>query len=127
MYSTIFAMKVNALLAGVLLGSILTAAAQPTAPAYKFDFGPGKTAAGYQRVLPTAVYSKETGFGFDFGTTATGVDRGGKNALTGDFVTSPKPFYFSVAVPEGNYNVTVTLGDLKGASSNFIKAESRRL
>jgi lysophospholipase L1-like esterase len=120
-------MKTNALLLSSLLSTALSAAAQSATPAHKFDFGPGKTAAGYQRVLPTAVYSKETGFGFDFGTTATGVDRGGKNALAGDFVTSPKPFYFSVAVPEGNYNVTVTLGDLKGASSNFIKAESRRL
>jgi lysophospholipase L1-like esterase len=120
-------MKKNTWLLSALLGSSLGAAAQPAASARKFDFGPGKAAAGYQQVLPTAVYSKETGFGFDFGTAPTGVDRGGKNALTGDFVTSPKPFYFSVAVPEGNYNVTVTLGDLKGSSSNFIKAESRRL
>jgi lysophospholipase L1-like esterase len=120
-------MKTQASLTAALLAFALSAAAQPTAPARKFDFGPGKTAAGYQQVLPTAVYSKETGYGFDFGTVPTGVDRGGKNALTGDFVTSQKPFYFSVAVPEGNYNVTVTLGDLKGPSSNFIKAESRRL
>jgi lysophospholipase L1-like esterase len=120
-------MKKNTWLLSALLCSGLSAAAQPTAPARKFDFGPGKIAAGYQQVLPTAVYSKETGFGFDFGTAPTGVDRGGKNALTGDFVTSRQPFYFSVAVPEGNYNVTVTLGDLKGTSSNFIKAESRRL
>jgi lysophospholipase L1-like esterase len=120
-------MKTQASLTAALLAVALTAAAQSTAPARKFDFGPGKAAAGYQQVLPTAVYSKERGYGFDFGTAPTGVDRGGKNALTGDFVTSPKPFYFSVAVPEGNYNVTVTLGDLKGASSNFIKAESRRL
>jgi lysophospholipase L1-like esterase len=120
-------MKKNAWLLSALLGASLSAEAQPTAPARKFDFGPGKVAAGYQQVLPTAVYSKEAGFGFDLGTTVTGMDRGGKNALTGDFVTSRKPFYFSVAVPEGNYNVTVTLGDLKGASSNFIKAESRRL
>jgi lysophospholipase L1-like esterase len=120
-------MKTNAWLLIALLGTTWGTAAQPAAPTRKFDFGPGKAAAGYQQVLPTAVYSKETGFGFDFGTAPTGVDRGGKNALTGDFVTSPKPFYFSVAVPEGNYNVTVTLGDLKGASSNFIKVESRRL
>lgn len=110
-----------------LLGGAQAAGAQPSKSSWKFDFGPGKTAAGYQQVLPTAVYSAETGYGFDFGTTTTGVDRGGKNTLTGDFVTSRQPFYFSAAVPEGNYNVTVTLGDLKGASSNFIKAESRRL
>jgi lysophospholipase L1-like esterase len=120
-------MKTNFLLSAVLLGWAAPVVAQPAAPTFKFDFGPGRAAAGYQQVLPTAEYSQKTGFGFDFGTTATGVDRGGKDALKGDFVTSQQPFYFSVAVPEGNYNVTVTLGDSKGASSNFIKAESRRL
>lgn len=40
------------------------------------------------------------------------VDRGG-NALTGDFITSNKPFYFSVAIPEGNYDITLNLGDTK--------------
>ena len=120
-------MTAKVLLTSGLLSAALSAAAQAAAPAYKFDFGPGKTAAGYRQVLPTAVYTKETGFGFDFGTAPTGVDRGGKNALTSDGVASRQPFYFSVAVPEGNYNVTVTLGDQKAASRNFIKAESRRL
>jgi lysophospholipase L1-like esterase len=34
---------------------------------------------------------------------------------------------FSVALPEGNYRVTVTLGDRKAASATTIKAENRRL
>ncbi|HSI16571.1 MAG TPA: rhamnogalacturonan acetylesterase [Sphingomonas sp.] len=34
---------------------------------------------------------------------------------------------FSVALPEGNYRVTVTLGDRKAASATTIKAEARRL
>lgn len=34
---------------------------------------------------------------------------------------------FSVAVPEGNYRVTVTLGDSEVAGDTTIKAESRRL
>jgi lysophospholipase L1-like esterase len=120
-------MRYRVLLFGVLLSGAASAAAQSPGPSRKFDFGPGRAAAGYQQVLPTAAYSQAAGYGFDFGTTVVGVDRGGKDALKGDFVTSKQPFYFSVNVPEGNYNVTVTLGDLKGASSNFIKAESRRL
>jgi lysophospholipase L1-like esterase len=120
-------MKTRVLLGLALLSWAIPAVAQPAAPLFKFDFGPGRAAAGYRPVLPTASYTKETGYGFDFGTTVTGVDRGGKDALAGDFVTSKQPFYFSIDVPEGNYNVTVTLGDVKGASSNFIKAESRRL
>ncbi|GAB2866605.1 rhamnogalacturonan acetylesterase [Hymenobacter ruber] len=111
--------------AGMLLAA--SAAAQSPKTSFKFDFGPGKTAAGYQQVLPTVAYSDATGYGFDFGTTVTGVDRGGKDALKSDFVTNKQPFYFSVKLPEGNYNVTVTLGDPKGPSSTFLKAESRRL
>ncbi|WP_247650884.1 rhamnogalacturonan acetylesterase, partial [Sphingomonas sp. S2M10] len=34
---------------------------------------------------------------------------------------------FSVAVPEGNYRVTVRLGDARAASRTTVKAESRRL
>lgn len=120
-------MKTRLLPTALLLGWATPALAQPAAPAFKFDFGPGPAAAGYRAVPPTAAYSKEAGYGFDFGTTVTGVDRGGKDAVRRDFVTSRQPFYFSVAVPEGNYNVTVTLGDPQGAATTFIKAESRRL
>ena len=38
-----------------------------------------------------------------------------------------QPRLFSVKLPEGNYRVTVTLGDPKRASMTTIKAESRRL
>src|SRR5262245_38692111 len=84
---------------------------------YKFDFGPGRIAPGYTRVLPTTIYSKWTGYGFEPGATVSGVDRGGKDAWPSDFITSNQPFFFSVALPEGNYNVTVTLGDAKGETS----------
>ena len=67
----------------------------------------------------TNSYSKEQGFGFDLGTSATHVAGGG--------VTSDKPFFFSVAVPEGNCRVTVTFGDAAGGTTNYVKAEARRL
>jgi lysophospholipase L1-like esterase len=93
----------------------------------KFDFGNGKIAKGYKQVLPTDIYSAEKGFGFDFGSTVKSIERKGKNALTCDLITSEKPFYFSVNVPEGNYNVTITFGDLNEATATTVKAESRRL
>jgi len=97
--------------------------------AWRFDFGPGDVAAGYQAVKPDAVFSAERGFGFDLGTAAVvgGVDRGGADVLRGDFCTGDAPFYFSIAVPEGNYRVTVTLGDRSEITNTTIKAESRRL
>ena len=94
---------------------------------WKFDFGPGDAPAGYTRILPNDVYTPERGFGFESGAQIVGIDRGGPDPLRCDFCTSDKPFYFSIDVPEGNYRVTVILGDLKGESTNTIKAELRRL
>jgi lysophospholipase L1-like esterase len=51
------------------------------------------------------------GYGFDLGTAPD---------------AEGKPFYFSVAVPEGNYRVNVTFGGAT-VSDNTVKAESRQL
>ena len=67
----------------------------------------------------TNAYSKESGFGFDLGTSVTRASGGG--------VTSDRPFFFSAALPEGNYRVTVTFGDALGGTTNYVKAEARRL
>ena len=122
-------MKLASFLLTCLVGLFIAKStfAQPAKTSFKFDFGSGKPAPGYQQVLPTAIYTTDKGYGFDFNTTVKAVDRGGKDALKGDFVTSEKPFYFSVDLPEGNYNVTFTLGDAKQRSSPSVKAESRRL
>ena len=93
----------------------------------KFDFGPGKVAPGYRRVVASTIYSRELGYGFEPGANLSCLDRGGKDALRSDFCTSDKPFYFSVALPEGNYNVTLTLGDAQAATVTTVKAELRRL
>ncbi len=55
------------------------------------------------------------------------VARGGSDPLHSGFCTSDKPFCFSVALPEGNYKVTATLGDAEGESTTTVKAELRRL
>ena len=95
-------------------------------PTLKFDFGPGKVRDGYRQVLPADVYTKELGYGFEPGARVGCEDRGG-DALRGDFCTAAAPFYFSVALPEGNYDVTVTFGDRSGESATTVKAELRRL
>ena len=96
-------------------------------PALKFDFGPGKVAPGYTQVIETTTYNKERGFGFEPGASVSCVDRGNKDALRGDLCTSDKPFFFSVALPEGNYKVTITFGDQKAETITTVKAELRRL
>ena len=93
----------------------------------KFDFGAGKSADGFTQVSNTSIYSKETGYGFEAGANITCFDRAEKNLLQSGFCSSDKPFYFSVAVPEGNYKVTVTFGDKNEATTTTVKAELRRL
>ncbi|RYX86528.1 rhamnogalacturonan acetylesterase [bacterium] len=94
---------------------------------WKFDFGAGKVEPGYIQVLPTTTYSPETGYGLETPALVTNQDRGKPDNLRRDFLTSDKPFRFSVAVPEGNYSVKVILGDGAGQSNTTIKAEQRRL
>lgn len=102
-------------------------AAEPAQTEFKLAFGPGNAPPGYLRVSPTQAYSKEAGYGFEGVPKISEVDRGGENPLHAGFCTSENPFFFSVALPEGNYKVTVTLGDAQGESTTTIKSELRRL
>jgi lysophospholipase L1-like esterase len=100
--------------AAILLVTCGTAAAQ------KFDFGSAKPSPGHVKVLPSIRYTGELGYGFEEGAVVK---------MRGDSIVSDQPpFYFSVKVPaEGNYRVTVTLGDRENESVTTVKAELRRL
>ena len=93
----------------------------PLAPIdLKFDFGAGTAKAGYMRVAPTAVYTDDAGFGYEPGAQVATGDGG-------NTTTSDRSFMFSAKVPEGNYNVTITIGDSREATTTTVKAESGRL
>jgi lysophospholipase L1-like esterase len=94
---------------------------------FKFSFNPDKEIPGYIQVNTKTNYSSSTGYGFDFGTTPKAISRGGKNDLTGGFVTCENPFFFSVKLPEGNYDIKVVTGDLKEEALTTVRVESRRL
>jgi lysophospholipase L1-like esterase len=83
----------------------------------KFSFGT-KARRGYTQVLSTSQYTPERGFGIDINTHVTD---------NNNFASGTKPFYFSVKVPEGNYNVKITLGDKEGTSDAAIRVECRRM
>src|SRR6267378_155637 len=93
----------------------------------KFGFGTAKTRAGYKQVLSTTTYTRDGGYGFEPGSTVECFDRGGSDPRRAGNCTGDKPFFFSVAVPEGNYNVTVTFGDRKSETTTTVRAELRRL
>jgi lysophospholipase L1-like esterase len=61
-----------------------------------------------------------------FTDTTAGFDLIASPEITGNSCTSDKPFFFSVAIPEGNYRVTVILGGPQ-ASVTTVRAEGRRL
>lgn len=99
--------------------SAIVGAAQGSASRalYRFDFGGGKE--GPTVVQPDGAYGKGRGYGYEF--------IAGGAAPLNESATGSKPFFFSAALPEGNYDVTITFGDSKVATSTTVKAELRRL
>ena len=93
---------------------------------YKFDFGEGPVAAGYTQVKANTKYSDSQGFGFESGTVSS-VDRLWDDDLTTDFLTAKGDMVFSVALPQGNYEVTFILGDGENESETTVWAENRKL
>ncbi|MCF3651649.1 rhamnogalacturonan acetylesterase [Synoicihabitans lomoniglobus] len=91
----------------VLAAGLSVATASPVGP---FWLEKTRAPAGATAVLPGALYDAERGYGYEPG------------------VVPGQPFYFTADVPtEGNYRVTVTLGDAESAASTVVKAELRRL
>ena len=84
---------------------------------WKFAFGPGGVSQGSVKVMTTAPYNKQSGYGF----LETG------NAQEPNPGATQKPSIFAVDLPEGNYNVTVKLGDQKETSETTVKAGQREL
>jgi lysophospholipase L1-like esterase len=107
-----------------LLSLTLAAAAAQAETAFPLKFSFGADMPGYVAVAPDAVYSSQSGFGFEPGAAVKPVAGGGAKSHA---VTSDKLFYFSAAVPEGNYKITVTLGNPAAAADTTVNAELRRL
>ena len=78
----------------------------------KYDFGSANSAlaAGYTRVHPASSYDAAAGYGW-IGGGGIAVSRGGGDDLTHDLVYAPD-LTFETDVPDGVYNVTLTIGDL---------------
>jgi lysophospholipase L1-like esterase len=133
-------------LAGLAAGCLLLVAAQSQASSrtdWKFTFGPGQAAPGYIAVHADTFYTPDRGYGFERFTeipapgtglppphtppTLQGIDRHAGDPLHSHFIASDKIFLFSAAVPEGNYRVSVTLGDAKEPATTTVKSESRCL
>lgn len=89
----------------------------------RFDFTGGERVPGVVKVSSKDICLDSALFGFEPGANVVF----GSNCITSD-----RPFLFSVNLPwawfnEGNFAVTVTLGDDSAESDNTVKAEMRRL
>ena len=76
----------------------------------------GKARAGATQLTASSVYTTTTP-GFDLRTVPT---------IDAQSCSSEMPFFFSIALPEGSYRVTVTLGGAR-PSTTTLWAEARRL
>jgi len=118
-------MNLRGLICGVALAGCLGARGDEPS-ALCFDFGSGPPAAGCRRVGPDTCFDPERGFGLEAGgeVVAWRATAAGEPA---DGLAAEGPFLFSAAVPEGIYDVSVTLGHPSRPTVVTIKAESRRL
>jgi lysophospholipase L1-like esterase len=93
----------------LLLSITAAAVARANADSMHFVFAPAAgSAENATLVRPDDSYSDKRGWGYESKST-------------------PHASLFSVRVPEGNYAVTVVLGDPAGESDTTVKAEQRRL
>ncbi|KDN54229.1 rhamnogalacturonan acetylesterase [Flavobacterium seoulense] len=86
-----------------------------------FYFGKKAKKSKEAKIITTSVkFDSTLGYGFDFNTAAN-------VKLNSDSFIIEAPTYFSVQLPEGNYQVSVTFGSKTQNTNTTIKAESRRL
>ncbi len=109
-------------LRGTLLLSLIPFALCTTSMAqrgWSFDCSQAKHTKSANHLSAASLYrAPASTFGFDFDTVP--------DSFTGGSCNSAQPFYFSVAAPDGNYQVTLVLGGPR-ASTTTVRAESRRL
>lgn len=108
------------LLSTTILGTMGVGQANARASSYKFDFGGGSVTSGYIGVKATERYTRIKGYGFNATRNLKNVISSGKgiNSDAVQFNTSgtKSTDTFNVDLPNGLYEVTVTLGDTVKAS-----------
>ena len=95
----------------ILTSGALAASAAPDDGLWRFDFQPAGAplAEGYTEVTNTTAYDAATGFGFASTADLISRDRGGDDAVAGDFVAGPS-YTFLADVPNGSYTIVATAG-----------------
>ena len=93
---------------------------------YLFDFGPqGTTVEGYQKVTNTTLYDNSLGFGFTTNHKVSAKKRSDE-PLRGDFCI-PFDSTFVADVPNGNYIVTLLIGDAHAPTHTSLKTNGEHV
>ncbi|SDZ66741.1 Lysophospholipase L1 [Flavobacterium aquidurense] len=120
MPASIFAMHVdNPLTNNCFLSKTISSDSIKNSKSISFHFSTSKNVKEISIDKPL-LYDSNTGYGFDFNSSS-------KVKINATSFSCEKPAYFSVQLPEGNYQVEVTMGSNEKASNVTIKSESRRL
>ncbi|WP_239615975.1 rhamnogalacturonan acetylesterase [Cohnella mopanensis] len=93
---------------------------------WKFDFGIGDAAAGYTKVTADCGYDQAQGYGFTDVSRVTTRDRKAPDALKRDLCI-PADTSFRVDLPNGNYTVSILMGDWIVPACTTLKASPGRL
>ncbi len=116
----IIALMSMMLLATTLLGSVTVEQVDAASSSYKFDFGGGKVAPGYIGVSAAEAHTNIKGYGFNTPSSMKNVKSSGKGLHSDavQFITSgtKSTNTFNMDLPNGLYEVSVTLGDTVKAS-----------
>jgi len=107
-------------LVALFLATVVLPISAPTlSPPLNFDFGTASSpvASGYTRVSQATLYSASLGFGWS--SSLGGRDRGAPDALRRDLCQSGWDRTFSVDLANGEYGVTVIIGDNSYAHDNI--------
>lgn len=92
----------------------------------RLDFGPeGTPGAGFTRVTASDAYDSGKGYGFADCSRVTAIRRGDEG-LTGDFCI-PFGSTFLADVADGNYLVSITMGDALAPTLTTVKTNGERL
>jgi hypothetical protein len=85
----------------------------PQTNAASFDFGTSDSPLedGYTRISQSTPYSASLGYGWSITSGLDSRDRGGSDVLNRDFVFGSGDHTFNVDLADGDYEVTVVVGD----------------
>jgi len=104
----------------LLHATLLLMGMMPPSDTVKLSFGARAPYTRFTGVMAADAYTDAAGWGFESSPVKD------EPGLKYSYVTAEEPFFFSVKVPEGNYDVRVLMAPAGGSKGAVVRAENRR-